>query len=388
MRTQYSKFFVPGSFLGFWTIAFLFSVVFFLSGESFAKEFSRDPLNDAAGQNNGIPRYSVLFRQAETLWKEKKPVAALKKVEEIYGCEVPVQAFYDALDRFKTEVIQGLEDEYTLRTGKETRTLLGLKTFFTQALLPRPDILHYTYLTQGELPFDRYLLLNLLYGRENPKQTENPLLVWASPYLDLSEAVQSPDPWIVSAALFMARKGGGAIPPQAAVDRWQQRPDLWDDICTEQAMLYLAGFAPETLSAVRTSSEDIKTHIRDLLGAPARGESLAQVLGLPTEAPVPHNSRYLTRLPCEGLKILRLTEVDGKNARSKTVRRWSGDESTPYKTTRLENHEWKCIKGLLTLPPGRYSLKYLRKRVQSTQRVFQCQEDRITRVVIPVFGQI
>jgi hypothetical protein len=362
---------------------------FFLFGESLAKEFSRGLLNDTVGQNNGIHRYSVLFRQAETLLKGRKPAAALKKVEGIYGCgEVPVQAFYDTLDRFKIKVIEGLRDEYILRSGNETLTVLDLKTFFIQALLPRPDILYYTYLTQGELPFNRYLLLNLLYGRKNPKQTENPLLEWASPYLDLFKAVESSDPWIVSAALFVARKRGGAISPQAVVDRWQRRPDLWDDICTEQAMLYLAGFGPETLLAVQVSNEDIKTHVRDLLNAPAKGRSRAQILGFNMAAAEPNDSRYLTRLPCEGLKIMRLTKADAKSAPKKTVRRWSGDKSTPYKSAPLENHERKCIKGLLTLPPGRYSLKYIRKRVQGRQCVFDCQKCRMTRVVIPVFGQI
>ena len=335
-----------------------------------------------------IPRYSLFIDEARRLQKEGKPVEALKTMEAVYGSEVPVQTFYNTLDRFKTKVINHIDDELSIRTGQETYTINDLKAFFMQVLLTRPDTFHCTYLTQRELPLGRFLFLNLVYGNEHPIPTKDPLLKPAYPRLDLSKAIHSPDPWIVSAAIFMARKEGGGIPPEILIRRWQQRPDLWDDICTEQSMLYLAGFKKEVLKTIRVTHTDVREQLGKLLESPVPDEGQVQVLAFWMGELAPTDSRYLHALSCGGITVKEYVRAHGKPAHNRTVQRGSGDQDTQYEAVALKPGAIRCRNGILTLSDGAYSLKYAMDQAHGGSRTFHCRKGRMTRLVLMLFGHI
>jgi len=377
----------PKVFSLFLPAFFLLLTAIFCAGELFAKDATMQPPPNGK-EHTVIPRYSLLFDEARRLEREGKPLEALKTVEAVYGCEVPVQAFYDTLDRFKIRVIDHIDDEFSIRVGHETYTINDLKTFFVQVLLTRPDTLHCTYLTQRELPLGRFLFLNLIYGNEHPVPTKDPLLKPAYPHLDLSKAIHSPDPWIISAAIFMARKEGGGIAPETLIRRWQQRPDLWDDICTEQSMLYLAGFEKEVLKTIRVTHTDVREQLGNLLKSPVPDEGQAQVLAFWMGELAPADARYLHSLSCGGLTVKGYVRAHGKPAHNRTVQRWSGDQNSEYEAVALKPGAVKCRNGMLTLPDGAYSLKYVVAQAHGSSRTFHCRKGRMTRLVLMLFGHI
>jgi len=377
----------PKAFSPFLPAFFLLLAAFFCAGELFAKDATMQPPPNEE-EHADIPRYSLLFDEARRLQRVGKPLEALKTVEAVYGCEVPVQAFYDTLDRFKIRVIGHIGDEFSIRAGQETYTINDLKTFFVQVLLTRPDTLHCNYLTQRELPLGRFLFLNLVFGNEHPVPTKDPLLKPACPHLELSKAIHSPDPWVISAAIFMARKEGGGIAPETLIRRWQQRPDLWDDICTEQSMLYLAGFEKEVLRAIRVTNTDVREQLEILLKSPVPDQGQAQVLAFWMGELSPANSRYLHSLSCKGLTVKGYVRSHGKPAHNRTVQRWSGDQNSEYDAVTLKPGAVKCRNGMLTLPDGTYSLKYLVDQANGSSRTFHYRKGRMTRLVLMLFGQL
>jgi hypothetical protein len=352
-----------------------------------AKEAPRQPPAQEESHPD-IPRYSLLFQQAQRLQKEGKPLKTLKTVEAVYGCEVPVQSFYDTLDRFRIGVINHIDDEFSIRLGRETYTLSDLKTFFVQVLLTQPDALHCSYLTRRELPLGRFLFLNLVYGNEHPEPTKDRLLKPASPHLDLSKAIQSPDPWVVSAALFMARKQKGGITLEAVIKRWQKRPDLWDAICTEQAMLYLAMFKRDILRAIRIDSSDVREQIEILLKSPVPDENRVQVLAFWMGELATTESLYLNPLSCQGMTVEDYERTPEKPACEATVARQSGKYNSEYKAFPLKPDAFKCRNGMLSLAAGTYLLKYRVKNAHGSSRTFHCRTGRMTRLVVMLFGHI
>ena len=124
----------PKAFSPFSLAFFLLLAAVFCAGEILAKDATMPPPPNEK-EHTDIPRYSLLFDEARRLQREGKPLEALKTVEAVYGCEVPVQAFYDTLDRFKIRVMGHIDDEFSIRAGHETYTINDLKTFFLQVLL-------------------------------------------------------------------------------------------------------------------------------------------------------------------------------------------------------------------------------------------------------------
>lgn len=338
-------------------IILLFSMAcMFLAAEASAKSPSTDGTDHE--DSNPMPHYSLLFNEAAILRESGKPVQALKKLEDIYACDVPVQSFFETLDRVKLDVIEALGNNFQIRLGHDTFSINGLKNFFIEVLLPRPDLLQYRFINSKELPFCRYLLLNLLYGKGHEKPLEDALLTHASPDLDVTEAIESLDPWIVSAALFMARKQPGSLSPQRLVKRWERRPDLWDEICTDQALLFLAGFSFKTLSRIRSSNDDVQHALTNLTSAPLKGKSQVQVLFFwRDDIQRADTSSYLNVLPCQKMT--------------------------------LRNHpQQHCRKGILSLSPGSHTLKIHMEDADCKSPVFTCQPGQMIRIVMPVSGQI
>lgn len=79
--------------------------------------------------------------------------------------------------------------------------------------------------------------------------------------------------WLVASALFFARKTGSYLSPNYKLKHWQRNIHLWDDICIEQALLYLAKHSLADLKKITIENEDVREQINQLKAPQsARGE--------------------------------------------------------------------------------------------------------------------
>jgi len=116
-----------------------------------------------------------------------------------------------------------------------------------------PDVLRHRHEADGDLEPERLLYLAVAVGREHSEPaTEN--AEYVLPEIDIVGALRSADPWVVSAALFVARKRQIELDIDEILARWQGRMP-WDEVCTEQALLYLAGRRPAELETVALPTE-------------------------------------------------------------------------------------------------------------------------------------
>ncbi len=228
----------------------------------------------------------------------------------------------------------------------------------------------------------RYLMLNLVYGKAHEKPIKNPLIRHALPDLDLSKGINSLDPWIVSATLFMARKRLGILRPEAVVKRWEHRPDLWDQTCTDQAILFLAGFPPGVLTEIQTSNIDIQDKLEMLTKAQFKGEGQVQLLAFWRDNIELTKSDYLKPLPCQGITLLAHPQSDLKRSKGEMIAN-EGSHSVPrpLKSSR-------CQKGVSKLKSGNYTITYTAERVHAKTALFTCQPRQMTRIIICLSGEV
>lgn len=325
------------------------------------------------------PAYSRLFDQALALDAKGDWQAALRVMSQVYGTEVTVQSFYDTLDRHKLRILAGLSGSVVFAIGGQSYTFDDLKQFFSEVLLPRPDVLRHDLSLDMELPLARLLYLYAVMGRDQPKSGNNPILTPAAPGVDLAKALASPDHWLVSAALFLARKGQGEIDPQAVMTRWERRPDLWDDVCTEQALLFMAKRTPAELGALQVKDESISMQMGRLKPLGAKTTPRLRALKY-QRGTLPLNSNdYLKPAGCVGLSAKWLLGVDG----DKPSRKPSGQ---PGQKTSIFMDSGDCHNGVIELPAGTYVLGYRSDQTHGKSRAFELKPKIMIRLVVMVWG--
>lgn len=352
-----------------------------LAGPVWAKSFSAQKHGESS-----VPSYSAKFQEAEYLYNNKLQIEALKAVSQVYEHEVPVQSFYDSLDKFKLEILRSLKDNFIIKKGKETYSVGGLINFFKQVLISRPDELRLFYITSHELPMGRFLYLNIVMGKEVKNSSSTSLIVPASPAIDLEKAVRSLDPWLVSSGLFMARKGKYHIEPQIVVDRWQERPDLWDDVCTRMALLYLAGFSRQTLRELKIENPDIEAWLSELKQINQAGQCPVQTLTFWQTIPDYQTDSYFKPLNCGDGQIKGL--APDKKSDGTTVKQWKGDNSQKYRAFPLAENDIFCEENLTYLKAGKYLISYSTGQAHSRSLPFQVRSGRMIRLVIQVMPNI
>ncbi len=129
----------------------------------------------------------------------------------------------------------GAAGGYTV--GSRTYPLTELRRTW-EWMAAKPDVLVYRVASTAELAPRRLLVVAVAAGR--PHDTPAPAnATRVLPKIDVAAAVGHADPWVVSGALFLARKQRVELDPAALLARWRA-PLPWDDVCTEQALLYLA----------------------------------------------------------------------------------------------------------------------------------------------------
>ncbi len=325
-----------------------------------ARHRAEDP---GAASFPGPPAYATLFERGKQLIRQGDWAGGLRRFSRIYGEEVPVDAFYRTLERRILGVIAGLDDEAGFVLGQESYQVGDLALLFQRVLLPQPEI-HYSRLDLGrELPLARFLYLCVVAGRPHPRPPSSSVLQYALPRLDLVRALASPDPWLVSAALFMARKGLGRLRARQVMQRWQARPDLWDQVCTDQALLFLAGRPRAELEGLKPGDAMLGRELLRLRALDPRKAAGVRVWLCWAGSLDPASAHYLRRPDCAGLKV--------------------SDATRPQR--RLSP---ACSAGFLRLAPGKYHVEYVSSRARGRSMAFPCRPGLVVRVVVPVLGHV
>ena len=344
-------------------------------------QLANTPAYAKSRADHQAPAYSRLFDQALAMDAKGDWQAALRVMSQVYGTEVPVQAFYDTLDRHKLRILAGLSGADAFTTGRQAYTLDDLKQYFTEALLPRPDVLHHGLRLDAELPLARLLYLYAVMGRDQPKTGNNQLLTPAAPGVNLAKALASLDPWLVSAALFLARKGQGEITPQAVIIRWERRPDLWDEICTEQALLFLAGRTPAEIKALRVKADFVSIQIGGLKPLKAKNTPRLQTLCYWRGAPMLGRKDYIKSAECSSLSAKRLLGGDGDQPTGKR-------SCAPDRESSIPMDSGNCQDGVIKLPAGTYVLDYRAGQAHGKSLPFELELLSTVRLVMAVWGEI
>ncbi len=334
----------------------------------------------------GQPRYAYLFDYGEYLLNMAGDwVGALRTWSRIHRHEVPVDAFYATLERRLARLMDALrkEDE-GFWLGGQRYSVEGLYAWLREELVSRPEVLHALAPVKNELPLARAVYLFVVLGRPPARTVENPLLEPVAPEVDLERALGSPDPWLVSAALFLARKGYGSLRPQAVLARWGRLPHRWDQVCTDQALLYLASWPRKKWQGSPAASPDIQRELARLKPLPAGKQGWVEVWTFRRGTNAFLSPHYLGRLGCRRLRLTSWRKAPGGQ-----VRRWRGDSGAAWQPDRrrwIGPRDWR--KGYLALPAGRYQLGFLSQHAHGLSRVFVCRKRRLTRVVITVMPHI
>ncbi len=204
-----------------------------------------------------IPSYSILYEQLLLLERRGKFVAALRKIPEVIASEIPVDSFYVTLENKRQQLLEAVsQKEIPFPVGREVYTCSGIRQFFRDLDFKKPEPYHQTAEPSAAADFDRFFYLMIIKGHEQKDSVSR---------FNMQSALIEADPWLVSAGLFLERKQKThTVTPQDVIDRWQSRPDLWDEECTRQALLFLSQFDSAAIKTLEITNEDIRMELETL----------------------------------------------------------------------------------------------------------------------------
>lgn len=311
----------------------------------------------ASGSSADAPPYSALYDQVVQLESAGEILAALRLIPSVYACDIPVDAFYQTLEETRIRLLNRLIGEGSVQTGKFTMEFSTLRALFAGNELAKPDVLAHRMVVSGDLPVERYFYFMAVAGREPEETDPDSLLTPALPDVDPAALISSPDPWLVSAALFLARKNCGVVSAQSVINRWSSRRDLWDDVCTGQALLFLASQDAAGLSALKTENADVERELRRLTPASAEKAEIHALF---------YDANTLQPVPPQGVTLVR-----------------SGTDASDAEPVQIPESE-----SVISVDPGSYTIKYLDGAVHGSSRGFEAAAGRFIRVCTPVVGGI
>lgn len=245
----------------------LLSLCFYLSITPLpleAKENHPDSQSAAAGNISQIPSYSILYEQLLLLEREGKFVEALRIIPEVYAAEIPVDSFYVTLENKRRQLLEAVyQKEISFPVGREVYRFAGIRQLFRDLYLKKHEPYHQTVEPSADIDLDRFYYLMIIKGYDQKDSVSR---------FNMQSVLTEADPWLVSGALFLERKQKTQIiTPQDVIDRWQSRPDLWDEECTRQALLFLARFDSTAIKNLEITNEDIRIEVENLHSKDLKG---------------------------------------------------------------------------------------------------------------------
>jgi len=222
-----------------------------------AKENHPDSESEAISNIPEIPSYSILYEQLLLLERQRKFVEALRIIPEVYASEIPVDSFYVTLENKRQQLLEAVsQKEISFPVGREVYTCSGIRQIFKDFDLKKHEPYHQTSESSADIDFDRFFYLMIIKGHDHKDSVSR---------FNMQSALTEADPWLVSAGLFLERtQKTQTITPQDVIDRWQRRPDLWDEECTRQALLFLAQYDSTAIKTLEITNEDIRMELENL----------------------------------------------------------------------------------------------------------------------------
>ena|GEM_PF-1915350 len=245
---------------------FLFLSLFLLGTSVSAKSLN---LSEPAGDNDTFegPRYSILYERVLKLEEQGELLKALRMIPGIYAADdIPTDAFFDTLGNKRSQLIDAvIQQDIPFRIGKNKSHSSDVMKLFTDHYIGKPNPYNPLAPVADDFEFKRFCYLMIIEGFRHEPSSGGSILIPPSSRFALQTALDSSDPWLVSAALFFARKQEKpTISPQAVIDRWEKRPDLWDTQSIQQAMLFFAQLDAKAYEKLQVTNEDIKMHLEEL----------------------------------------------------------------------------------------------------------------------------
>lgn len=229
-----------------------------------AKENHSDSESETISNISQVPGYSILYEQLLLLEREGKLIEALRIIPEVYASEIPVDSFYVTLENKRQQLLEAVsQKEISFPVGREVYTCSGIRQLFRDLYLKKPEPYHQTVEPSADIDLDRFYYLMIIKGHDQKDSVSR---------FNMESALTEADPWLVSGALFLERKQKThTITPQDVIDRWQSRPDLWDEECTRQALLFLARFDSIAIKNLEITNEDIRMEVENLHSKDLKG---------------------------------------------------------------------------------------------------------------------
>jgi len=229
-----------------------------------AKENHPDSESETNSNISQIPGYSILYEQLLSLEREGKLIEALRIIPEVYASEIPVDSFYVTLENKRQQLLEAIsQKETSFPVGREVYTCSGIRQLFMDLHLNKPEPYHQVIELSADIDFDRFYYLMIIKGHDRKDSVSR---------FNMEPVLTEADPWLVSGALFLDRKQKtNTITPQDVIDRWQSRPDLWDEESTRQALLFLARFDSEAIKFLEITNEDIRMEVENLNSKDLKG---------------------------------------------------------------------------------------------------------------------
>lgn len=245
----------------------LFSLCFCLSITPLALEAKENypgSQSETISSISQIPGYSILYEQLLSLEHEGKLIEALRIIPEVYAAEIPVDSFYVTLENKRKQLLERVSRKnISFPAGGEVYTCSGIRQLFRDFYLKKPESHHQTAEPSVDIDSDRFFYLMIIKGHDQKDSV---------PRFKIKPLLTESDPWLVSTGLLLEiNQKTQTITPQDVIDRWQRRPDLWDEECTRQALLFLGQFDSTTIENLEISNEDIRMEVESLRSRGLKG---------------------------------------------------------------------------------------------------------------------
>ena len=118
-----------------------------------------------------------------------------------------------------TVTLRDLGEAGAFAAGDESYGLADIRTVYEWWLM-QPDVLHFRLPVEGDLAPERLLHLAVAVGEEHAEPAQGSG-TYVLPEIDVPAALESADPWVVSAVLFVARKQDIELDIGELLARWQ-----------------------------------------------------------------------------------------------------------------------------------------------------------------------
>ena len=246
----------------------LLSLCFYLSITPLpleAKENHPDSESETISNIPQFPSYSLLYERLLLLEREEKLIEALRIIPEVYAAEIPVGSFYVTLENKRQQLLEAVsQKEISFPVGRKEYRFAGIRQLFMDLYMKKPEPYHQTAEPSADIDLDRFFYLMIIKGHDQKDSVSR---------FNMQSVLTEADPWLVSGALFLDRKQEThTITPQGVIDRWQSRPDLWDEDCTRQALLFLDQFDSTAIKTLEITNEDIHMELENLHSKDLKGQ--------------------------------------------------------------------------------------------------------------------